>query len=68
MPQNITDESLNLSTISVVTETSGDKVYTVGGVSFTMKPIAAVMDGIIGDNAWTLETGDCKTHEVKKKL
>ena len=30
---------------------SADKTYTVGGVSFTMKPIAAVQGAVLGDNS-----------------
>ena len=48
MPENTADKSLNSSTIN---ETSGDKVYTVGDVSFIMKPIAAVTDGVIGHSS-----------------
>lgn len=38
----------------------GDITYTVGGVRFTMKPIPAVANGIIGDNL----DGDNKPHTV----
>lgn len=48
MPENTADKSLNSSTIN---GTSGDKVYTVGDVSFIMKSIAAVTDGVIGHSS-----------------
>ena len=39
---------------------SADKTYTVGGISFTMKGIAAVTNGSVGDNS----QGDNKHHTV----
>ena len=39
---------------------SADKTYTVGGIGFTMKGIAAVTDGSVGDNS----QGDNKHHTV----
>lgn len=39
---------------------SGDTVYTVGGVCFAMKPIAAVTNGCIGHR----HDGDNKPHTV----
>ena len=39
---------------------SSDKTYTVGSINFTMKGIAAVTDGSVGDNS----QGDNKHHAV----
>ena len=40
--------------------TTGDRTYRVNGVSFTMKPIAAVQEAMLGDNSQS----DNKEHSV----
>ena len=57
------DTTVNVTFKSVTPPTppaSADKTYTVGGISFTMKGIAAVTDGNLGDDS----QNDNKPHKV----